>query len=342
MRRSKKLTFNKTVEAMATPKYVCVLVPLNGVLSVKKEEEVNAYQRLAVADNVYYFSPCSGFVLDILEEENEQGEKMQSVVIQNDGKDSGSLLATKDVDVKERVLESGLSGVFEGEEFLLTSSDDKYYVNNDDAILRTFDDKIIRAVEYVKSFASICTDNKVFAKRFGLTLASEGKKVSLENLYNLYIAVEDGVPYIYKIITVSGEAVKEPKVLRVAMGVDYGEILDACGGEVFPLAEYNKIYNLANEEYAEVLDLKEELKTASDVERPHIMEELVTIRKKANQDIITFLKTEKKYKNVILHGLVYGDYKSGVESEDFDKVVSRVSKAVLLMNKKQFLRRKKK
>jgi len=46
----------------------------------------------------------------------------------------------------------------------------------------------------------------------------------------IYKAVEEGQPLIEKIITVSGEAVKEPKNLRVPIGTPVDFILKHCGG----------------------------------------------------------------------------------------------------------------
>ncbi len=347
MKRSKKMTFGKYIEAMDASLVVVVPIPLNGEIGVINDDHVEAYQIIGVANGVYYFSPCSGSVHDaqwtVI---NERGEEMQGVLIRNDRKDECTPLSTTDVDVKERIAESGLNGIFEGEKFLLIGSDDKYYINNDDAILRSFSDKINHAIDYVKSFASLCTNDKGFAKRFGLKFALDGKKVTLGDLYNLSLAVEDGIPYVYKIMTVAGEAIKEPKVLRVPIGTDYFAVLDACGGEIFPNDEYHKMYDLAKHECEKVAELKEKLKTADSGQKSHIKKELVALNRKSNHDIMTVLKTEKKYKNVLLSGIVYGDYVNGVgvepEFESFSKPVTGAVDSALFLNEKQYLRRKKK
>ena len=329
---------------MPTPRFVCVYVPLDCQLTVKKEEEVNAYQKLGVYNNVYYFSPCSGYILDCLPETDERGNKVKAVIIQNDGHNQGNLMPPVENinDVRQRIFDAGLNEVFNGESFTLCATDDDYYINNDNALIYSHKDMLLRALELLKSFAEVNTSSKYLSKVLDVPYTDVGhKNISVADLYNLCLACDEGIPYIYKVITVSGESVKEPAVLRVAIGTEYGDMLDFCGGEVYPLTEFNKLYTSANEAYGNVLDLKDEYKNAVEPEKTHIREELISIRKKSYALITEFLKAEKKYKKVLLDGLVYGDYATGVASEDFNNVVTYSAIGVLLLNKKQNDKRKK-
>ena len=43
-------------------------------------------------------------------------------------------------------------------------------------------------------------------------------------------AVRDGIPLIERVTTVSGDAVKHPKNLRIRIGTRYRDVIDYCGG----------------------------------------------------------------------------------------------------------------
>ncbi|MCM0649914.1 electron transport complex subunit RsxC [Clostridium swellfunianum] len=49
-------------------------------------------------------------------------------------------------------------------------------------------------------------------------------------IFEIYNAVVNGRPSMERIVTVTGEAVKEPKNLRVKYGTSFKELLEACGG----------------------------------------------------------------------------------------------------------------
>lgn len=49
-------------------------------------------------------------------------------------------------------------------------------------------------------------------------------------VFEIYNAVAKGRPLMERIVTVTGEAVKEPKNLRVKFGTSFNELIDACGG----------------------------------------------------------------------------------------------------------------
>lgn len=49
-------------------------------------------------------------------------------------------------------------------------------------------------------------------------------------VFEIYNAVIKGRPLMERIVTVTGEAVKEPKNLRVKLGTSFKEIIEACGG----------------------------------------------------------------------------------------------------------------
>ncbi len=53
---------------------------------------------------------------------------------------------------------------------------------------------------------------------------------NIDTVIAIYNAVAKGTPLIRKIITVSGDAVKNPQNFNVAIGIDYWELLEAAGG----------------------------------------------------------------------------------------------------------------
>jgi electron transport complex protein RnfC len=55
---------------------------------------------------------------------------------------------------------------------------------------------------------------------------------NVDTVIAIYNAVAKSTPLIRRIVTVSGDAVKEPQNFNVAIGIDYWEILEAAGGFV--------------------------------------------------------------------------------------------------------------
>ncbi|MDF2944174.1 MAG: hypothetical protein K0S01_3032 [Herbinix sp.] len=53
---------------------------------------------------------------------------------------------------------------------------------------------------------------------------------NVDTVISIYMAVAKSTPLIRKIVTVSGDAVKNPQNFNVAIGIDYWEILEAAGG----------------------------------------------------------------------------------------------------------------
>lgn len=53
---------------------------------------------------------------------------------------------------------------------------------------------------------------------------------NVNTVREVYNAVVNGRPTISRVVTITGEAVKEPKNLRVRLGMSYKELVDACGG----------------------------------------------------------------------------------------------------------------
>lgn len=54
--------------------------------------------------------------------------------------------------------------------------------------------------------------------------------LNVQTVYNINQAVSFGYPMMHRVITVSGDNVKDPKNLRVPMGTNMQEILEYCGG----------------------------------------------------------------------------------------------------------------
>jgi len=55
---------------------------------------------------------------------------------------------------------------------------------------------------------------------------------NVDTVIAIYMAVAKSTPLIRKIVTVSGDAVRNPQNFNVAIGIDYWEILEAAGGFV--------------------------------------------------------------------------------------------------------------
>jgi Na+-translocating ferredoxin:NAD+ oxidoreductase subunit C len=53
---------------------------------------------------------------------------------------------------------------------------------------------------------------------------------NIDTVISIYMAVAKSTPLIRKIITVSGDAIKNPQNFNVAIGIDYWELLEAAGG----------------------------------------------------------------------------------------------------------------
>ncbi|KYH30389.1 electron transport complex subunit RsxC [Clostridium colicanis] len=53
---------------------------------------------------------------------------------------------------------------------------------------------------------------------------------NVNTVREVYNAVVNGRPTISRVVTVTGEAVKEPKNLRIRLGMSYRELVEACGG----------------------------------------------------------------------------------------------------------------
>jgi electron transport complex protein RnfC len=53
---------------------------------------------------------------------------------------------------------------------------------------------------------------------------------NIDTVISVYMAVARNTPLIRRIITVSGDAVKDPRNFNVAVGIDYWELLEAAGG----------------------------------------------------------------------------------------------------------------
>lgn len=55
---------------------------------------------------------------------------------------------------------------------------------------------------------------------------------NIDTIYEIYNAVVKGCPLISRVVTVTGDAIKEPKNFRVKLGTSYRELINAAGGFV--------------------------------------------------------------------------------------------------------------
>lgn len=58
--------------------------------------------------------------------------------------------------------------------------------------------------------------------------------INVETIYAIYMAVVEGRPLIERMVTVAGDAIKEPGNFRVRIGTSAAELIEAAGGFVSP------------------------------------------------------------------------------------------------------------
>ncbi|HPE95651.1 MAG TPA: SLBB domain-containing protein, partial [Bacillota bacterium] len=63
-----------------------------------------------------------------------------------------------------------------------------------------------------------------------LPLDSEAVVFNISTCVAVYDALLHGMPMTHKFITVSGDAVREPHILKVPIGLPFADVLNACGG----------------------------------------------------------------------------------------------------------------
>lgn len=156
----------------------------------------------------------------------------------------------------------------------------------------------------------------------------------------VYRAVEKGECCVTKLVTVSGRAIKNPGVYEVAVGTAYTDLIEYCGGEIFPVSEFADIENKAFDSYGEVVELKEDLK--QDKNNEELKQEIKQKKKEADKVVMEYLKLVKKVSPYLLNCLVYGGYESGTIQRDLNYVVSKNSLGVLLLSRKENIKRMKK
>ena len=54
--------------------------------------------------------------------------------------------------------------------------------------------------------------------------------MNIQTIWQICKTIEEGTPTFERVITVTGDAVKEPKNLRVPLGISVRKLIDACGG----------------------------------------------------------------------------------------------------------------
>lgn len=156
----------------------------------------------------------------------------------------------------------------------------------------------------------------------------------------VYRAVEKGECCVSKLVTVSGRAIKKPGVYEVAVGTAYTDLVEYCGGEIFPVSDFADIENKAFDSYGEVVELKEDLK--KDKNNEELKLEIKQKQKEADKTVMEYLKLVKKVSPYLLNCLVYGGYESGAVQRDLNYVVSKNSLGVLLLSRKENVKRMKK
>jgi electron transport complex protein RnfC len=270
---------------------------------VAKGDKVRVGQKIGeaagfVSSNV--ISSVSGTVKDIEKRLTVQGNKVESIVIENDneytavegfGLDRDYRSMTKD-EIRNYVKEAGIVGLggagFPTHVKLTPKDDSKIdyvivngaecepYLTSDYRMILEEPEKIVgglkiilKLFEKAKGIIAI-EDNKpegikklteLTAKEANievrvlktkypqggerqLVYSVTGRKLNskklpsdvgcvvdnIDTVISIYMAVAKSTPLIRRIITVSGDAVKNPQNYNVAIGIDYWELLEAAGG----------------------------------------------------------------------------------------------------------------
>lgn len=114
-----------------------------------------------------------------------------------------------------------------------------------------------KAVRAAGSSIAVCTDNALLKQRVQAALPTEKLyftdlaypvtqfceptdlsvcRIGVQALADLYYAVYEGMPAITTVVTVAGDAVKNPQNVRVAFGTPVQSLLDFCGVTATPAA----------------------------------------------------------------------------------------------------------
>lgn len=153
-------------------------------------------------------------------------------------------------------------------------------------------------------------------------------------------AVNRGECCVRKLVTVSGNAIKKPGVYEVAIGTAYTDLIEYCGGEIFPVSEFADIENKAFETYGLFVELQEELK--KNKKNEELKKEVKEKKVEADKVVMDYLKLVRKVSPYLLNCLIYGGYETGAEQRDLNYVVAKNSLGVLLLSRKENVKRMKK
>lgn len=164
---------------------------------------------------------------------------------------------------------------------------------------------------------------------------------NVQTVSALVDAVDFGIPCMNRVITCSGNALKNPCNVRVKIGSLYEDVLYAIGGEKYSLIAYNNLEEEARDLYGNYLALREEYK--QDETDEDVKNEMVEMRKRANEKIIEFLKAEKLYKNVLTNEYICGGgYFIGNSKDNLEFAITKTTLSFLLLNKSESNKRNKK
>lgn len=156
----------------------------------------------------------------------------------------------------------------------------------------------------------------------------------------IHLAVDKGECLVRKLVTVSGCSVKNPGVYEVAIGTSYNDLLEFCGGEIFPVNDFAEIENKAFDTYGMFIELKEDYK--KDKKNEELKKELKEKEKEANKLVVEYLKLVKKVSPYLLNCLIYGGYETGATQKDLNYVVAKNSLGALLLSRRENKKRLKK
>ena len=211
------------------------------------------------------FSSVSGTVEDIIKEKNSQNKEINVVKIKNDFKESYETKRNenKNINIPKNELLEILKkySLYENNKIIYKLLNTSYrniiidanepdpYITSREALLSKHADEILETLDYLLKITSseectIIVDKKSIKSLEALNnyigtydrikinnICKESKSLTLniETIYSIYEAIRYDIPNLQRIITISGEGIKNPQNIVVKNGTKANEVIDFIG-----------------------------------------------------------------------------------------------------------------
>ena len=266
MKNLKKMSYGP-INFYLKPEYVYIplyiLESSDVTLLVKKGDYVykgSIIARKRDENKLSIFSSISGTVEDIIKEKNSRNKEINVVKIKNDFKES---YETKNINIPKNELLEILKkySLYENNKIIYKLLNTSYrniiidanepdpYITSREALLSKHADEILETLDYLLKITSseectIIVDNKSIKSLEALNnyigtydrikinnICKESKSLTLniETIYSIYEAIRYDIPNLQRIITISGEGIKNPQNIVVKNGTKANEVIDFIG-----------------------------------------------------------------------------------------------------------------